>query len=242
MYRDIPSTIYKNRYIYSYHYRYIIPSFFFALSCPKGETKFKTRLPPYFFHHNFPFNLFHPAIDFSSFITLIMQRTVFRATTRTLANEAGAVVKKNQNMGFIKKVVTDPGNIPILAANAAAGSLVLIFGARKLFFHPDIGIADAQRLSNDIQNEGPKRAQDADVFRQQTKLFGSIVQPLSAAIISLMTGQKQGVATKGDKWTLSFLLNTDVNTPLENTNHFDDDLFVNVDADEYALNQPNDEI
>lgn len=167
-----------------------------------------------------------------------MQSQMFRATVRSLSQQ---VVKKKQK-GVITMMLTDVGNFPLIAANSVGALAVIGFASRKSLFHPDVGISGENRFSNEVGNETPSRLESADQFRQQTRTFGRILQPISSPIVSLMTGRKQGGGDVEDKWSLSFLINTDVQAPLEATNHFDDDLFTHIEASEFAMNKADDKI
>lgn len=141
---------------------------------------------------------------------------------------------KAKQVGFIKQVVTDYGNFPIIGANAAAATFVIIFGGRKLFFHPDISVSEANRLSNEIQNEGPQRMDDASTFRGQTRMFGSLLKAPSQFVMKIATGTDQN-----EKYHLDFLRNNAIPLPLEATNYFDDGLYEQEDAKPFALNEHN---
>jgi len=164
-----------------------------------------------------------------------MQSTIFRPTVRQLSKN----VQKHQ--GFIRKVVTDPGNIPIIGANLAACTLLLTFGSRKLFFHPDVGVSEANRFSDEVQNEGSIRLDQAMNFREQTRFFARVLtgkdessfSPTNA-IMELYTGRKAS-----EKFGLGFLKNTDIALPLESTDYFDDGLFVGNKSTEYSANISN---
>lgn len=142
--------------------------------------------------------------------------------------------KQVKQVGFIKQVVGDFGNVPIIAANSAAAMFVIIFGGRKLFFHPDISVSEANRLSNDVQNEGPTRMDDASNFRGQTRLFGSILRMPSQIVMKLATGTDQN-----EKFHLDFLRTNEIPLPLESTNYFQDGLFEEQNPKPFALNESN---
>jgi len=168
-----------------------------------------------------------------------MQSTLFRQTSRQLAPSI-----KNSNLGFFKRVVTDSGNIPIISANLTACALLITFASRKLFFHPDIGISDANRFSQEIQNESATRLDDALTFRGQTRSFARFLtgdeksqnafSPTNI-IMEFATGNKPN-----EKFQLGFLKKTDITLPLESTDYFDDGLFVGNSSDNYSANLPND--
>jgi hypothetical protein len=169
-----------------------------------------------------------------------MQRAAFRQTLRVFSESTS---NKAKQTSFTKSIFTDTGNIPLVLANAAGCVLVVSFMGRKVFFHPDVGVSSANRFSNDICNETSDRVESAMTFRSQTRFFGSMLTPLAGPIMTFMTGSDRGVAGNyHDKWSLEFLKNTDIEAPLESTNHFDDDLFTETSPCEFSLNTPNDRI
>lgn len=142
--------------------------------------------------------------------------------------------QKTKQMGFVKQVVTDYGNYPILAANIAAASMIFIFGLRKVFFHPDVSISEMNRLTNEVQNEGPNRMDDAGLFRKQTRMFGELLRLPSIAVMKISTGTDQN-----QKFHLNFLRENEIPLPLESTNYFNDGLFEESEPKAFAKNEHN---
>lgn len=159
-------------------------------------------------------------------------QSAFRSTSRSLSNQ---VVNNTKHAGFIKKVISDPGNIPIIAANLAACGLLTTFGLRKLLFHPDITLGADNRFSPEVQNETGSRLDQALVFREQTRFFARMLYEPTMAILKLSTGTP---AT--EKFHLNFLKDTTIPLPLEATDVFDDDLYRGNKVDAFAANISND--
>lgn len=138
-----------------------------------------------------------------------LQARAFRATLRKFAAEANQQPQQQQARPQTKKLRTsqivlgDFGNLPLVLANSVGACAILAFGMRKLFFHPDVAIAEVNRFSPEVQNETPQRMESAAQFRDQTRFFASILQPISSFIISTVTGVKQGHGDdETDQWSL----------------------------------------
>ena len=132
---------------------------------------------------------------------------------------------------FMKNLFTDTGNIPLVIANGAGASLVFIFGARKFLFHPDIGVSEANRFNDAVQNETQSRLDDADAYREQHIAFAKFLQPLADPLMRMWTGN----STNSPKWRLDFA-QTPVHElkPLESSSYFNDGMYENVPASDYA--------
>lgn len=149
-----------------------------------------------------------------------------------LAKQAAKQVKQTS---YVKDLFTDFGNIPLVFVNSAGATLILVFGGRKLFYHPDIGVSEGHRNAKDVQNEGPQRYENADVFRQQTKSFANAITSASTPIMQRVTGSDELYS----KWHLDFIKNAPIERPLEETNYFEDDLYVDNTPSEYTLPEDN---
>lgn len=167
-----------------------------------------------------------------------MQSAAFRSTVRQFTNSVAKHPSTKQR-GVISLMFKDIGNAPLITANCVGGFAVCAFGARKLFYHPDIGIAEVNRFSNEVCNETEQRMESAHQFRAQTQFFGSFLHPISSFFMSTMTGQAgKGYGGEEDKWGLDFLRTVDaMQPPLESTNHFDDDLFTDVKVNKFTQNE-----
>jgi hypothetical protein len=172
-----------------------------------------------------------------------MQSRLFRTTLRKFAETFPEGNKTQKRDGFVRKIVKDPGNIPILVANFTAVTLLVGFAFRKLFYHPDVSISDANRFSPQIQNEPGRRLEQAQVFRGQTRNIARALTgdekdensfSLTNAIMKL-----GGVDRPSDKFQLGFLKKTDISLPLEATDYFDDGLFVGNHETKYNANAAN---
>lgn len=166
----------------------------------------------------------------------------FRTTLSKLSSSSPQQLSgphpKVKQRGVKSIMLNDIGNFPLIAANVVGGIALTSFGLRKLFYHPDIGISEVNRFSNEICNETIDRLESADQFRSQTVFFAKVLQPLSSAIMSAELSSPKGYSDETDKWSLSFIRNRDVMEPaLENTNHFDDGLFETVKPSDFAKNQ-----
>eukprot|EP00461_Guttulinopsis_vulgaris_P001415 UN01415 len=158
---------------------------------------------------------------------------MFRNTAALRFAQQAASSKIKQS-SYTKALFTDTGNIPLVIANSAGGALVLTFGLRKLFYHPDISVSDELRKSNEVENETPLRLEDADSFRTQTRRFAAWIEPKGLQTVKLLTGA-QDVESVSPKWDLTFT-KTDVKEmiPLERTNFFDDGLYEETSPSDYA--------
>jgi len=127
-----------------------------------------------------------------------------------------------------------PSHISPLSGAGAA--LVLIFGGRKLFYHPDISVSDELRFSNAVQNETPLRLKDADTFREHTRIFATVLEPLAQPMMKAATGYDKNTA----KWNLDFT-RTPVQDliPLERTNFFEDGLYEETMPSDLASSDDN---
>lgn len=161
-----------------------------------------------------------------------MQSLAFRSSRKLLSEVAKN--KSQTHPGFVKKVISDPGNIPIILANMAAGSMIFIFGARKILFHPDVTFVD-DRFNTEVQNESGKRLDNAYTFREQTRAFARALYQPTQWILRLWLG-----TDASDKFHLHFLKDTHIPLPLEATNHFDDDLYKGNKVEAFAANLSND--
>jgi hypothetical protein len=124
-----------------------------------------------------------------------------------------------------------------LPSNSFAGCLLVVtFLGRKAIYHPDIGISAGNRFSNDIQNEGIGRLEDADAYRQHHIVFAKVLEPLAAPLVSALVGNEVNTP----KWKLNFA-KTPVEdlVPLERTNFFDDGLYEQKKPSSLALNEEN---
>eukprot|EP00461_Guttulinopsis_vulgaris_P009771 UN09842 len=153
---------------------------------------------------------------------------------RFATEAAQAAIKKPKQTSYVKALFTDTGNIPIVGANLAAASLVVVFGGRKLLFHPDISVADELRKSGDVQNETPLRLDDAGRFRQQTVGFANTIYKPSIEILKTVVCSNH----IEDKYSLEFVRKQSIDTPLEHTNWFDDGLYEDAEYTEFSDNKP----
>ena len=96
-------------------------------------------------------------------------------------------------------------------------------------------MSDAHRNNPETQNEGPQRYENASAFREQTKFFANTLTPVTDRIMQTALGTDNLY----DKWHLSFIKNTPIERPLEETNFFDDELYKNEIAGDYSLSADN---
>lgn len=136
---------------------------------------------------------------------------------------------------FTKDLFTDIGNIPLVAANSCGLALVIGFGSRKLFYHPDISVAEVNRNCPELQNEAPVRYEDAYTFRNQTASFASSIEKYGVPFARLFLGKDQS-----NKWELSWTkTQAEQLVPLERTNYFDDELYSDVQPSQISLSEDN---
>lgn len=163
----------------------------------------------------------------------ILQRFILQMSQQVARQIAAVGSRTLKPKSFWNNLFTDKGNIPLVAANAAGALLVVGFGGRKMFYHPDISISEELRSSGLVQNETPVRLQDADAFRNQTRQFATQIEKIGLPIINLFVGP-QGPSAK---WNLEFTEQV-VPVPLERTNHFQDGLYQDVAPIASALDEP----
>lgn len=96
--------------------------------------------------------------------------------------------------------------------------MLVVFGSRKIFTHPDSRVSIEERSISDVT---PTRAEDAQTFRKHSGFFGTALAPLADALHSITLS---GRGRRDDFWHKA-KLNTPVPTPLEHTNYFEDGLF-----------------
>lgn len=140
-------------------------------------------------------------------------------------------VKQVKHTSPFKEMFSDFGNLPLIIANSAGLVMIMVVSTRKLFFHPDVSISDANRNSPLVQNETPERYDSGSQFREQTKAFANFLTPLSNAVMQTAVGTDQLY----DKWHLDFVKTAPIVRPLEETNYFEDNLYSRETPDEYAL-------
>eukprot|EP00461_Guttulinopsis_vulgaris_P000469 UN00469 len=153
------------------------------------------------------------------------------AVNNVTTTNAASVVKKTSTT---KTMLTDPGNYPIIAANLWAATMLVVVSFRRLTFHPDVAVSDELRSSIEVQNEVPKRLEQATTFRSQTEAFANFLVEPTRKVMELFTGTPLST-----KYELQFIRHQPIDTPLEQTNYFDDGLYSQTHATDYAMNEDN---